>query len=162
MFLIVVLPVLRLLRRRLNSMAWDGVGEEQTGLDGTDLESAELAVSVSLVAGAVLERDLAPGAVPQLTAESLLVALDDQDVVGAPGCDLLGVAVWACSASAVMTWPLSSSGSSSGAKAGIAPADGGYDSDAVGLAFTAPDESGGRRDVVAEFTWGSLQRVAVP
>ncbi|MET9833389.1 hypothetical protein ABZ078_29715 [Streptomyces sp. NPDC006385] len=30
-----------------------------------------------------------------------------------------------------------------------------------GLAFTAPDEEGVRRDVVAEFTWGLLQRVAV-
>ncbi|MFH0518955.1 hypothetical protein ACHBTE_17520 [Streptomyces sp. M41] len=30
-----------------------------------------------------------------------------------------------------------------------------------GLAFTAPDEAGVRRDVVAEFTWGLLQRVAV-
>ena len=30
-----------------------------------------------------------------------------------------------------------------------------------GLAFTAPDEEGRRREVVAEFTWGLLQRVAV-
>ncbi|KMS67128.1 hypothetical protein ACM01_43855 [Streptomyces viridochromogenes] len=30
-----------------------------------------------------------------------------------------------------------------------------------GLAFTAPDEAGVRREVVAEFTWGLLQRVAV-
>src|SRR5690606_14103518 len=30
-----------------------------------------------------------------------------------------------------------------------------------GLAFTAPDPSGSRRDVVAEFTWGLLQRTAV-
>jgi hypothetical protein len=30
-----------------------------------------------------------------------------------------------------------------------------------GLAFTAPDEEGTRREVVAEFTWGLLQRVAV-
>jgi hypothetical protein len=30
-----------------------------------------------------------------------------------------------------------------------------------GLAFTAPDEAGTRREVVAEFTWGLLQRVAV-
>lgn len=30
-----------------------------------------------------------------------------------------------------------------------------------GLAFTAPDETGVRREVVAEFTWGLLQRVAV-
>ncbi|AYC41542.1 hypothetical protein [Streptomyces griseorubiginosus] len=27
-----------------------------------------------------------------------------------------------------------------------------------GLSFTAPDEEGGRREVVAEFTWGLLQR----
>ncbi|WP_435807580.1 hypothetical protein [Streptomyces canus] len=30
-----------------------------------------------------------------------------------------------------------------------------------GLTFTAPDEKGVRREVVAEFTWGLLQRVAV-
>ncbi|KUN93184.1 hypothetical protein [Streptomyces caeruleatus] len=30
-----------------------------------------------------------------------------------------------------------------------------------GLAFTAPDGEGVRREVVAEFTWGLLQRVAV-
>lgn len=30
-----------------------------------------------------------------------------------------------------------------------------------GLAFTAPDEAGVRRECVAEFTWGLLQRVAV-
>lgn len=30
-----------------------------------------------------------------------------------------------------------------------------------GLAFTAPDETGVRREVVAEFTWGLLQRTAV-
>ncbi|MGW3955646.1 hypothetical protein ACWEKM_33080 [Streptomyces sp. NPDC004752] len=30
-----------------------------------------------------------------------------------------------------------------------------------GLAFTAPDASGARREVVAEFTWGLLQRTAV-
>ncbi|MFE7272085.1 hypothetical protein [Streptomyces sp. NPDC057623] len=30
-----------------------------------------------------------------------------------------------------------------------------------GLGFTAPDEAGVRRQVVAEFTWGLLQRVAV-
>ncbi|MGW2518611.1 hypothetical protein ACWC09_16670 [Streptomyces sp. NPDC001617] len=30
-----------------------------------------------------------------------------------------------------------------------------------GLAFTAPDGEGVRRDVAAEFTWGLLQRVAV-
>ncbi|PTM99362.1 hypothetical protein C7821_102307 [Streptomyces sp. VMFN-G11Ma] len=30
-----------------------------------------------------------------------------------------------------------------------------------GLAFTAPDAQGVRREVVAEFTWGLLQRVAV-
>ncbi|WP_435214199.1 hypothetical protein [Streptomyces sp. bgisy034] len=30
-----------------------------------------------------------------------------------------------------------------------------------GLAFTAPDEDGVGREVVAEFTWGLLQRVAV-
>ncbi|MDT0465950.1 hypothetical protein [Streptomyces gibsoniae] len=30
-----------------------------------------------------------------------------------------------------------------------------------GLAFTAPDANGVRREVVAEFTWGLLQRVAV-
>ncbi|WP_149549797.1 hypothetical protein [Streptomyces marokkonensis] len=30
-----------------------------------------------------------------------------------------------------------------------------------GLAFTAPDTSGVRREVVAEFTWGLLQRTAV-
>ncbi|MFE5815296.1 hypothetical protein ACFQ6S_18050 [Streptomyces sp. NPDC056479] len=30
-----------------------------------------------------------------------------------------------------------------------------------GLAFTAPDAEGVRREVVAEFTWGLLQRVAV-
>ncbi|MCX5420580.1 hypothetical protein [Streptomyces sp. NBC_00078] len=30
-----------------------------------------------------------------------------------------------------------------------------------GLAFTAPDAEGARRAVVAEFTWGLLQRVAV-
>ncbi|GHG91615.1 hypothetical protein ABT384_02955 [Streptomyces lanatus] len=30
-----------------------------------------------------------------------------------------------------------------------------------GLAFMAPDEEGVRREVVAEFTWGLLQRVAV-
>ncbi|KOG42812.1 hypothetical protein [Streptomyces resistomycificus] len=30
-----------------------------------------------------------------------------------------------------------------------------------GLAFTAPDGQGVRREVVAEFTWGLLQRVAV-
>ncbi|MER5937113.1 hypothetical protein ABT121_07290 [Streptomyces sp. NPDC001928] len=30
-----------------------------------------------------------------------------------------------------------------------------------GLAFTAPDEQGVRREVVAEFSWGLLQRVAV-
>jgi hypothetical protein len=30
-----------------------------------------------------------------------------------------------------------------------------------GLAFTAPDESGVRREAVAEFTWGLLQRVAI-
>ncbi|MFE2043539.1 hypothetical protein ACFXAZ_21960 [Streptomyces sp. NPDC059477] len=30
-----------------------------------------------------------------------------------------------------------------------------------GLAFTAPDADGVRREVVAEFTWGLLQRVAV-
>ncbi|CAM5608899.1 hypothetical protein AQI96_15165 [Streptomyces canus] len=30
-----------------------------------------------------------------------------------------------------------------------------------GLTFTAPDEKGVRREVVAEFTWGLLQRVAL-
>ncbi|WP_280898391.1 MULTISPECIES: hypothetical protein [unclassified Streptomyces] len=30
-----------------------------------------------------------------------------------------------------------------------------------GLAFTAPDETGARREVVAEFTWGLLQRLTV-
>ncbi|WSF52931.1 hypothetical protein OIE08_16235 [Streptomyces canus] len=30
-----------------------------------------------------------------------------------------------------------------------------------GLTFTAPDEKGVRREVVAEFTWGLLQRVAM-
>ncbi|MFI2431902.1 hypothetical protein [Streptomyces sp. NPDC018693] len=30
-----------------------------------------------------------------------------------------------------------------------------------GLAFTAPDADGARREVVAEFTWGLLQRTAV-
>ena len=30
-----------------------------------------------------------------------------------------------------------------------------------GLAFTAPDAAGVRREVVAEFTWGLLQRTAV-
>ncbi|MET8077680.1 hypothetical protein [Streptomyces sp. NPDC005303] len=30
-----------------------------------------------------------------------------------------------------------------------------------GLAFTAPDETGVRREVVAEFTWGLLQRLTV-
>ncbi|WP_419156034.1 hypothetical protein [Streptomyces canus] len=30
-----------------------------------------------------------------------------------------------------------------------------------GLTFTAPDEKGVRREVVAEFTWGLLQRIAV-
>lgn len=30
-----------------------------------------------------------------------------------------------------------------------------------GLAFTAPDEGGVRREVVAEFTWGLLQRLTV-
>ncbi|MER6283515.1 hypothetical protein [Streptomyces sviceus] len=30
-----------------------------------------------------------------------------------------------------------------------------------GLAFTAPDEKGVRREVVAEFTWGLLQRLTV-
>ncbi|MFE2214636.1 hypothetical protein ACFW93_22155 [Streptomyces canus] len=30
-----------------------------------------------------------------------------------------------------------------------------------GLTFTAPDEQGVRREVVAEFTWGLLQRLAV-
>ncbi|MFJ4198649.1 hypothetical protein ACIP2Y_03330 [Streptomyces sviceus] len=30
-----------------------------------------------------------------------------------------------------------------------------------GLAFTAPDEEGVRREVVAEFTWGLLQRLTV-
>ncbi|MGX1370288.1 hypothetical protein RKD19_005647 [Streptomyces canus] len=30
-----------------------------------------------------------------------------------------------------------------------------------GLAFTAPDEEGVRRKVVAEFTWGLLQRLTV-
>ncbi|MBU6536207.1 hypothetical protein HZS56_34850, partial [Streptomyces sp. A108] len=30
-----------------------------------------------------------------------------------------------------------------------------------GLAFTAPDRAGVRHDVVAEFTWGLLQRTAV-
>lgn len=70
----------------------DGMREERTRLDRADLRTADLTASVRPVTGAVSERDLAPGQAPQLAAEVLLVALHDQDAVGAAGGDPLGVA----------------------------------------------------------------------
>jgi hypothetical protein len=86
-----------LVRRAAGAAALDLDGlhcvrEEESGLDGADLEPADLASAMALFAGAVLQWDLAPGQMPQLSAELLLVALDDQDVVPAPGDDVLGMA----------------------------------------------------------------------
>ncbi|MFD5473690.1 hypothetical protein [Streptomyces sp. NPDC127105] len=80
----------RLVRRAAGATAFDldglhGVWKEEAGLDGADLESADLASAVTLCASAVLERDFAPGQTSQLSARFLLVVLDDQDVVAAPG-----------------------------------------------------------------------------
>ncbi|MFF7407956.1 hypothetical protein [Streptomyces lydicus] len=69
----------------------DGVREEQGGLDGADLQAADLAAAVPGPGGAGLQRDLPPGQAPQLLAQLLLVSLDDQEVVAASGDDVLGV-----------------------------------------------------------------------
>lgn len=63
-----------------------GVWKEQA-VHRDDLEPADLAASVSGVAGAVLERDLGPGQRAQLRVELLLVALHDHDVVGSAAAD---------------------------------------------------------------------------
>ncbi|MET8564080.1 hypothetical protein ABZV75_27235 [Streptomyces flaveolus] len=53
----------------------DGVREEQAGLDGADLQAADLAAAVPGPGGAGLQRDLPPGQAPQLFAQLLLVPL---------------------------------------------------------------------------------------
>ena len=66
-----------------------GVREEQSGLDGADLEASYFALSMPGGAGAVQQRDLFPGQAAQLPAELLLVGLDGQDVVPVGRDDLL-------------------------------------------------------------------------
>jgi hypothetical protein len=58
-----------------------GVREREAG-HGDDLEAAGLHAAVAAVAGAVQDRDLAPGQGAQLGVEGGLVALDREHVVG--------------------------------------------------------------------------------
>jgi hypothetical protein len=68
--------------RRMTWIAWGGVREAQAG-DGGDLQGADLDPPVAMVAGAIHDWDLPPRQPGQLSVQTRLVGLDDQQVVGA-------------------------------------------------------------------------------
>lgn len=53
----------------------DGMGEQQAGLDGADLQAADLAAAVAGGCGSVLERDLLPGQLLELLVPAQLQGL---------------------------------------------------------------------------------------
>lgn len=67
-----------------------GTREEQV-VHGGDLDAPDLIAAVAGVAGPSLERDLPPGKGFELVPQVLLVALDDDDVVGAARQEVGGV-----------------------------------------------------------------------
>ncbi|MEU3616335.1 hypothetical protein ABZ725_29030 [Streptomyces sp. NPDC006872] len=86
----VVLPDLRSVRRRLIWTAWRAPGKQQV-VDGGDLDPADLRAAVADALDSALERDVPPGKRFDLLLKLLLVVLDDHDVVGLAGEEVLGV-----------------------------------------------------------------------